>query len=212
MRPVIRGAAIGRVCGIASARLLLLTVLLAAVLPAAEIADLAKERQVKLYYSEATLPKTVKELIDDARPVADYAAAYAATRDEITKFNLVIIIDKKLRRPKVAEADRKAGLALLVTATKEGNPWVQTEAVFALGNAKGKEANAEILHLLKSESDLAFFHAVLAYAQANQVIPELDEDQRDRFLRMQAFMDLGPERQNQLADIEMERYLKRKTF
>jgi hypothetical protein len=192
--------------------ILCLCLLALAALPAVELADLKTERQEKLYYQRANLPKVVQELIEKPLAVRELRACFDATADEKIRFNLLLIIDKKIREGKLIDGERDQAVAMLVDVVRDGNPWIQTEGVYAIGNAEGAAGNAAIITLLDSKSDLAFFHAVFAYQQINGKLPDLTAEQRQRLVRVNQVMQGPKEEIDALAERELATFMSRFAF
>lgn len=192
--------------------ILCLCLLALAALPAVELADLKTERQEKLYYQRADLPRVVQELIEKPLAVRELRACFDATADEKIRFNLLLIIDKKIREGKLIDGERDQAVAMLVDVVRDGNPWIQTEGVYAIGNADGAAGNAAIITLLDAKSDLAFFHAVFAYQQINGKLPELTAEQRQRLVRVNQVMSGPKEEIDTLAERELAAFMSRFAF
>lgn len=173
-------------------------------LHAVELADLARERQERLYYDRDTLPQVVQELIAAPVSVADFRAFYENTRDEKIRFNILLIVDKKIREEKLMDGDGEAAVALLRDVMRDGNPWIQTEGVYALGNAGGADNVKAIASVLESRSDLALFHALIAYNQVTGQVPELDEAKLQRIKKVSG---LSSEERQQLAEREWTTFM-----
>lgn len=172
---------------------------------------LDRERQERLYYKLDALPPTVQQLIRDPVDVAQFVSSYAKAKDETKKFNLVLILDKKLRAGAIPDADKPAAISFFRSCLAHGNPWIVTEAAFALGNAKAEDALPDITACFKNTSVTAVFHAVLAYQMITGELPVLDEHLQGMIRRFPALKEDGGAR-NQLADEEMRDYLSRSIY
>ena len=177
-----------------------------------ELSDLKTERQEQLYYSRESLPKVVQDLIELPLSVPDMFAFYKASTDEKIRFNLVLIIDKKIRENKLIEGERDQAIAMLVQVVRDGNPWIQTEGVFAIGNAQGAVGNQAIINLFDTKSDLAFFHAVIAYNQINEKVPDLTAEQKQRLVRVSQVMSGPKEERDKLAEQELAAFMQQFAF
>jgi hypothetical protein len=104
---------------------------------------LQTQREEHLYYADDALPAAVKALIKDPATVADAVAYYRQAKDDLVRFNILIILDKRMTTPGLlADADRAPAIAHFAAALKDPNPWLRTEAVSALGDA-GDRANLQ---------------------------------------------------------------------
>ncbi|MBA3937126.1 MAG: HEAT repeat domain-containing protein [Planctomycetes bacterium] len=194
-----------------------LALLMLLTLPAATCAEgllaiLSKgQRQEKLYYTLDALPPAVSQLIAGNQPAREYQDAYRATDDEITKFNLVLIMDKKLHQGIWTGADHDAALAFLRSCVRNANPWIKTEAVFALGNSGDPTALPDVRTCMDDASLTAVYHAVLAWRQLSGDMPELNAAQQRK---VQAFSRLSGdmEAQNALADKELADFVTHAAF
>lgn len=194
--------------------LALLLLLNAATAPSAEglLAILAQgPRQEKLYYDQEHLPDVVAKLIAGSESVREYQDAYRGTDDEIAKFNLVLIMDKKLLRGIWTGADKDATLDFLRKCVRNANPWIKTEAVYALGNSGDRTALADVRKCLDDVSLTAVFHAVVAYRQLSGELPELSAAQLKKIAAFNRLIG-DAEARNALADKELADYAKQAAF
>lgn len=182
----------------------LLLLALAAPAEAVSLEDLHDERQEELYYDWETLPATVRELVAADIRIADMVAFFEETYSEKARFNVVLIVGKKLGRlppQEIAEAR-----AFLVDCLEHPNPWVRTEAVFAVvGPGAGSGLAAAIAGLFDDPSDLAFYHAVESYMRLTGERPELDDGQADRLRRVEQALLAG--HRERIAEAEWKRYV-----
>lgn len=161
---------------------------------------LDRDHQEKLYYNTAALPKAVVALVERNLPIDVLVGEYAQSKDEINRFNLIVILDKKLIAGQYQGEDRAKAIALLKTALKDGNPWSKTEAVYALGNAKAVEARIDMIKALSDSSVTVTHHAFVAIAQTFGAVPPATPAQQ---ARLDAFAKADD---NQLADRELAEY------
>lgn len=174
----------------------------------ASLDDLERERQEELYYVE--LPATVTSLVASPIPLADYIARYRETDDEILRFNLVVILDKRLRTGAIVGEERTQAIAFLAECLREGNPWIRTEAVYALGNAQGAAADAAIRACLDDVSQTVVYHAVIALIQIHGEQPDLSPEQEATLAAVHRAQAEGTH--NELAMRELRTYMNRGGF
>jgi hypothetical protein len=172
--------------------------------------SLERQRQEKLYYDEETLPATVKRLIESDLAVADFNKAYRDSKDEVIRFNLVLIVDKRVRHNKWNAQERDAAMKFFQDALNSDNPWIITEAVYSLGNAQVAAALPAVKKCLDSKSGLAVFHATIAYIAITGERPQLTQEQVAKIMVVQKAFEGS--RQNDLADQEIAEYLSQKVF
>jgi hypothetical protein len=168
---------------------------------------LLRERQEQLYYTVETLPATVRALIDDAPAVQEAIDSYAAAKDEYVKFNLVLILDKQVRSGRVKDADKALALTFFASCLEHGNPWIKTEAVYALGNAQAQGALPAIRRCFDDDSATVVFHAALSYIEVTKQRPDLTREQQGRFDAAARAAEAGNDGLNRLADQELARYV-----
>ncbi len=166
---------------------------------------LNQQRQEKLYYDVTLLPDSVKTLIAADIPIGALANAYDIEKNEIKRFNIIIILDKKIKNNAYKDNDRVEAIEVLKKAIKAGNPWIRTEAIFALGNAKCADAQAIMTGCLDDPSATVTFHAFMAIQGTFGAVPNLTESQ---VLRMKIFIDADnrADGKNTLADKELADY------
>jgi len=166
---------------------------------------LNQQRQERLYYDVNQLKDSVQSLIAADIPIGVMAHAYDIENDEIKRFNIIIILDKKIKNNEYKENDRVEAIEILKKAIKAGNPWIRTEAIYALGNAKCADAQEIMNACLDDPSATVTFHAVIAIQNTFGIVPELTESQK---LRMKTFMDAESREdgKNKLADKELAEY------
>jgi hypothetical protein len=188
--------------------ILLILGLLGPALGAQEVslADLATERQEHLYYEADQLPATVQALIEQPLGVAAMIEHYRRVGGEKDKFNLILIMGGKTELGLIAGGDRELAVGFFETCLADPNPWVRTEAVYAIGNAQGDSALATVRRHLEDPSDLVTFHAILSLLQIQGDLPALDERQAEVLRRVGSGLEAG--RGNELADAELDAYLR----
>ena len=167
---------------------------------------LDKERQTQLYYEVEELPQAVKALIEAKLSVAQIATAYAKTDDQIKKFNLVLILDKKAVSGQLNQAEMAAANAFFRDCLGHANPWIKTEAVFALGNADGAVALPAIERCLKDRSLTVVYHAAIAIQMISGRDPKLTDEQADKVRKVAALPGIAEK--NALAELELKEYIK----
>ena len=160
----------------------LLTLLLFASCSALDLAPLRADLQETLYYKSDALPAAVTALIAAPTPAAELVAAFAAERDPLVQFNLVIVLGKRLDRDPPPTAAQQAELvAFFAGSLAHAHPWVRVEAVYQLGRTKDAGHLAAIRRVYRDASDFAFLHAVIAVANIlGEADPELTPDQLQR--------------------------------
>ena len=163
----------------------LLALLLATAACALDLAPLRADLQESLYYGADTLPAAVTALIAAPTPTAELVAAFAAERDPLVQFNLVIVLGRRLDRdPPPIDAERAELVAFFAGPLRHAHPWVRIEAVYQLGRTKDAGHLAAIRRVYGDASDLAFLHAVIA---ASSIIGEADPELTpEHILRLQA--------------------------
>ncbi|HYE06334.1 MAG TPA: HEAT repeat domain-containing protein [Planctomycetota bacterium] len=165
---------------------------------------LKDDHQKKLYYKTEELPACVTALIADDVAVDELVRYHDAAKNEILKFNIILVLDKKVRNKTIGQADIDTCLALFTKCLTEGNPWIKTEAVFALGNANGKEALPQIVRCLDDPSATVVYHAVMAHVMITKNLPRMTEAQQRKFIKAQEAV--VNDRRNELADAELADY------
>jgi hypothetical protein len=180
----------------------------AAVVDAASPFDvLVTKRQEQLYYTVPTLPADVQALIQGPIVVSDAIAYYKRTNDEVIKFNLVLILDKKVRAHQLSDKDTALACDFFAICLGHANPWIVTEAVFALGNAQGKEALPAIQSCFTSPYATVVFHAVVASKMITGAMPNLSQVEMDQVKTVYALTRTGNhDALNELASKELQAY------
>ncbi len=102
--------------------------------PRPSVTTLHTSRNTVLYYDGARFPENVKELILAPGNIASLIGAYRKDkRDPLYRFNLIMILNKKIDYG-IDEGYTKAIETTLLKAIHDPDPWVRTEAVWGLGN------------------------------------------------------------------------------
>ena len=161
---------------------ILLALLLVASAAAVDLAPLRADLQENLYYDSDTLPAAVAALIAAPTPTAELVAAFAAERDPLVQFNLVIVLGRRLDRdPPPVDRERAELVAFFAGSLQHVHPWVRIEAVYQLGRTKDAAHLAAIRRLYGDPSDLTFLHAVIAVSSMlGEMDPELTPDHNQR--------------------------------
>lgn len=103
------------------------------------IASLHRVRNEQLYYDSKSFPGNLKTLqARNGTTPALIAAFKADSRDELFRFNLVILMSKRLVDPRLTEDERNALGDTLAGALKDRAAWVRTEAADALFNTRDR--------------------------------------------------------------------------
>lgn len=117
------------------------------------IASLHRLRNEQLYYDSKSFPGNLKSLQARSGTTPALIAAYKAdSRDELFRFNLVILMSKRLVDPKLGEDERSALGDTLAGALKDRAAWVRTEAADALFNT-GDRRHIAALQALAADPD-----------------------------------------------------------
>jgi hypothetical protein len=174
-------------------------------------ADLAQGGQERLYYDSDALPEAVQSLIAAPISVAQVKQAYDGTTDELRHFNLVLILGKKLAKGLYAGDELAQGEAFLRSTLTEANPWVKTEALYALGEMKAQDSEAVITACFNDRSKTVTYHAVVAYFVIYERMPELTPQQGERVAFVVNECN-GLDEKNTLADQELNEYIRSRAY
>jgi hypothetical protein len=167
--------------------------------------DLDTSRQERLYYTMDQLPESVNKLTEKDIAISAFVKGYNNSIDEIKRFNLILILDKKLCAGQYKGDDKTMAIEFLRQKLKSGNPWIKTEAVYALGNIRADNAKEDILGCLDDKSITASYHAYVAYRLTFNEEPALTDEQMERIMR---FDNIGNniDEINKLADKELSEF------
>jgi len=168
---------------------------------------LITQRQEQLYYNIPTLPADVLALIQAPFAASDAIAYYKKTNDELIKFNLVLILDQKVIAHQFTIPDNALVCAFFTDCLGHANPWIVTEAVFALGNARLKNALPAIQGCLASPYATVVYHAVEASTRITGMTPDLTPDEVRKVDSVNSLMlTVGNDGLNALSDKELHSY------
>jgi hypothetical protein len=188
-------------------RLLLVVALCCAAVASAAGASvfdvLQTQREEQLYYHDDLLPAAVRNLIAGPLSVPAATTYFAQSQDDVLRFNLVLILGQKVRDGGLDPQERKAAVDFLAGCLKDGNPWIKTEAVFALGNAHAQGALPEIRRCLDDPNPTVVYHAALAIRAITGALPPFTSDQ---LARARLVDGLNSHDRNALADDELKRW------
>lgn len=123
-------------------------------LPNADISELIstlhKWRNESLYYDPSNFPSNLKEIERREGGVAELAAAYRADQDDpVFRFNIILLLNRKLKTQTLTAADKDAIANCLVDSLKDTSSWVRTEGVWGLrfvGNGRHLDAVNALLN------------------------------------------------------------------
>jgi Protein of unknown function (DUF1161) len=112
----------------------------------AELIDsLHVRRNMNLYYNYADMPGNVSALMQRPDNVMELIAALTRGDDDaLVRFNLAMILNKKLSVGSLSEADRSAINAALAEQLDDESAWVRTEAVWGLRFAPDAKYKAAV--------------------------------------------------------------------
>jgi hypothetical protein len=167
---------------------------------------LTTDRQEQLYYHDENLPDAVKKLIGTPVVVADAIAYFRRSKDDLVKFNIMIILEQQIHNLTLPGPDCDTANAFFATCLTNGNPWIETEAVFALGNAGSPKYLPQITRCLDSPYPTVVYHAIGAIHAITGNLPPLTRDQVAKFREVPPF-PLGDFRAiNAFSDTELKTY------
>jgi len=177
----------------------LLALLVVASCAALDLTPLRADLQETLYYG--ALPEPVTALIAAATPADELIAAFAAERDPLVQFNLVIVLGRRLDRdPPPADTERATIMTFFAGTLAHAHPWVRVEAVYQLGRTHDAGHLFAIRRAYRDESDFVFLHAAIAAAGILGVAdPTLTPEQEQRLMQAAAKLN-----DNQAAKEELD--------
>jgi hypothetical protein len=141
------------------------------------IGTLHQSRNETLYYDESTYPKNVNQIIDDKNIINPLVSAYHAdTNDDLFRFNIIMILNKKLRSH-VSDKEKDLIGNCLLESLKDSSPWVKTEAVWGLGFIAEKKFVPMIMPLLDDKDDNVVNEAILTLTKINGLGGEMVSNQ-----------------------------------
>jgi hypothetical protein len=109
---------------------------------------LVTKRQEQFYCILTTLPADVQSLIQGQIVVGDAIAYYKRPNDEVIKVKRVLILYKRVRTHQFSINGTTLACDVFASCLGQTNFLIVTEAVFALGNARGKDRAASSAHAL----------------------------------------------------------------
>lgn len=142
--------------------------------PSSPLDILRTQRQTRLYYDTTTLPPAVLAL--STRPdltVGDCQQALQHAVDPLVRFNVVLLLGLRLENHQWAGLEVGKAETALEGVLHDPDPWIRTEAAYALGLAKDAQAVPALTQLLQDPAPTVLLHAALALQQINGAFPRL---------------------------------------
>ncbi len=137
---------------------------------------LRTKRQERLYYT--VLPDAVVALGHRHDILAaEFDAVMRRSSEPLVRFNLVLVLELRLKGNALDPAERPLALALVERALADPDAWVRTEAAFTLGNLRDAQALPMLNRLLDDAAPTVVLHAAVAIEQISGNQPAMTPKQ-----------------------------------